>query len=292
MHLKKIKPKPETKPILQSLREGLEQLKKPAASLNSIGSGRDSKIDRTRNNSTSSSSKPSNNNNSGAGFGGGGGFLERINKLRQASRSRNPAKKSASFTFAVRPEIAMKAAQKYSSLEPSESGSQNQPIGGASSKQPVQRSISTSVLEVPAGSSSSSSSSSSSANVQLQPDYSRVRDSLAPSTPTPKPEPIVALKPVVNDEIYAEICENHVPVRPTPPPPRPPSPNKCPGSHVMARIKILVKEDQQYKPERDVIDGRKLDRKYVNSIFVTSSHSHHQDSIVNAEDEIIYNTVF
>lgn len=284
MHLKKIKPKPETKPILQSLREGLEQLTKPSSNSSAVspgsgasGNGQQQNPNRSSNSSTSGGSTSTSSSSSGPG-----GFLERISKLRQANRSRNPAKKSASFTFAVRPEIAMKAAaQKYSSLEPSESGQhQGSSSGASSSKQPVQRSISTSVLEV-----------SPPETVQLQPDYSRVRDSLAPPSPPQLPPPPPVQETIKPDEIYAEICENPVPQQVQR---RAPSPVKCPGSHVMARIKILVKDDyRNSKPysQEQMFDSKKLDRKYVNSIFVSSSHSHKGESMA-AEDEIIYNTVF
>lgn len=90
MHLKEIKAKPETKPILQSLKEGLEHIKKTTI--------------RDRSHSRS-------NNNTGSGF------LEKITRITQGHRSRNPAKKSASFTFAVRPEIEMRSPERYASLE-------------------------------------------------------------------------------------------------------------------------------------------------------------------------------
>lgn len=162
MHLKKIKPKTETKPILQSLRDGIEQLKKTTV--------------RERSETRQAS---------------GNGFLERISKLTQGNRSRNPAKKSASFTFAIRPELAMKAQERYSSLEPEASQSHS----SSSSKQPVQRSVSTSVLEV-------------SADIEVQPNYSRVRDSL-----TPLPSPPKQTKPKAED-IYAEICEDLREIKP------------------------------------------------------------------------------
>ncbi|XP_043484899.1 uncharacterized protein LOC122512863 [Leptopilina heterotoma] len=158
MHLKKIKPKAETKPILQSLRDGIEQLKKTTV--------------RERSETRQQ----------------GNGFLDRISKLTQANRSRNPAKKSASFTFAIRPELAMKAQERYSSLEPETSQSHS----NSSAKQPVQRSVSTSVLEV-------------SADIEVQPNYSRVRDSL---TPLPLPPKQTKPKP---EDIYAEICEDPKP---------------------------------------------------------------------------------
>ncbi|KAL2717011.1 uncharacterized protein V1478_012711 [Vespula squamosa] len=217
MHLKKIKPKPETRPILQSLRDGLEQLKKTTVRERS----------RTRQNS-------------------GNGFLERISKLAQGSRSRNPAKKSASFTFAVRPEVAMKSQERYSSLEPETTSRQSRVD---SSKQPVQRSVSTSVLEVPPTS------------VELQPNYSRVRDSLTPLPPVPQPT-----KPKA-DEIYAEICDNNTTVQI----------QNCPGSHVMASIKIIVKGNDAPLEEQNPI--RK--NRYINSIIINDQI----DSIISTEDE-------
>lgn len=160
MHLKKIKPKTETKPILQSLRDGIEQLKKTTV--------------RERSETRQQ----------------GNGFLDRITKLTQANRSRNPAKKSASFTFAIRPELAMKAQERYSSLEPETSQNHHHHHhSNNSTKQPVQRSVSTSVLEV-------------SADIEVQPNYSRVRDSL---TPLPLPPKQTKSKP---EDIYAEICED------------------------------------------------------------------------------------
>lgn len=152
LHLKEIKAKPEAKPILQSLKEGLEHIKKTTI--------RDRSTNRSAGNNHS--------------------FLDRISRIAQGGKSRNPAKKSASFTFAVRPEIGMRSPERYASLE-SETN-----LMQASSRQQVQRSISTSVLEVQTSS------------PDIDPPYSKVRDSLTPlpSTPPPKPE-----------EIYAEICE-------------------------------------------------------------------------------------
>ncbi|XP_017753111.1 PREDICTED: uncharacterized protein LOC108545830 [Eufriesea mexicana] len=223
MHLKKIKPKPETKPILQSLKDGLEQLKKSTVREKS----------QTRQNCRN-------------------GFLDRISKFAQGNRSRNPAKKSASFTFAVKPEIAMRCQERYSSLEPETT---SHPSHSNSSKQPVQRSASTSVLEMPA-------------NVELQPNYSRVRDSLTPVPSLPK------LTRTKADDIYAEICENAAA-----------QVQKCPGSHVMARIKIVVKgrDSSTALPSKISNDSR-----YVNSM-VTSEQI---DSIISTEDEVIYNTIF
>ncbi|CAL7938625.1 unnamed protein product [Xylocopa violacea] len=223
MHLKKIKPKPETKPILQSLKDGLEQLKKSTVRERS----------QTRQNCRN-------------------GFLEKISKLAQGSRSRNPAKKSASFTFAVKPEIAMRCQERYSSLEPETT---SHPCHSNSSKQPVQRSASTSILEMPT-------------NVELQPNYSRVRDSLTPVPSLPK------LTRTKADDIYAEICENAAAQA-----------QKCPGSHVMARIKIIVKgrDSPMALPSNISNDSR-----YANSM-VTNEQI---DSIISTEDEVIYNTIF
>ncbi|XP_053595862.1 uncharacterized protein LOC103575791 isoform X1 [Microplitis demolitor] len=190
MHLKKIKPKPATKPVLQSLREGLEHLKKSTIR----------EPCQTRQNSSNS-------------------FLERITKLSYVGggRSRNPAKKSASFTFATKPEVFVKATERYSSLEP-DSTSQNH---SNLSKQSVQRSISTSFLETPP------------VKIELQPNYARVCDSLTPLTITPQSK-VICTK---TDDIYTEICEAN--------------PNKktqeCPGSHVIARIRIVVKSNDSYR---------------------------------------------
>lgn len=361
MHLKKIKPKTETKPILQSLRDGIGQLKKTTVRERS----------ETRHGSCS-----------------GNGFLDRISKLTHGSRSRNPAKKSASFTFAVRPELAMKAQERYSSLEPETSQNHS---NVHNSKLPVQRSVSTSVLEV-------------SADVEVQPNYSRVRDSL---TPLPSPPKQTKQR---SEDIYAEICENFVAevkseskekseriegkakiqrqsrvqksqiqkrlqiqsqneiksevefksqtkiqpliqsrfqieiqpeiqprfqietqpeikprfqfvthcqpeIKPrskidTQPEIKPrfqietqpeiqprfhietePQINprfqihpqqKNPGSHVMARIKIIVKSKESYESEQVKKEGR-----YVNSVMIT-----HSDPIINTDDNVIYNSIF
>lgn len=155
LHLKEIKAKPEAKPILQSLKEGLEHIKKTTI--------------RDRSNSRSAG-----NNHS---------FLDKISRIAQGGKSRNPAKKSASFTFAVRPEIGMRSPERYASLE---SDTNLMQASQASSRQQVQRSISTSVLEVQTNS------------ADMDPPYSKVRDSLTPLPPTPPPK---------LEEIYAEICE-------------------------------------------------------------------------------------
>ncbi|KYN06299.1 PREDICTED: uncharacterized protein LOC108783131 [Cyphomyrmex costatus] len=227
MHLKKIKPKPETKPILQSLKDGLEHLKR-----NSV---------KERNQQTKQST--------------GNGILERISKLTQGNRNRNPAKKSASFTFAVRPEIAMRSQERYSSLEPETTSHQTRQNQNA--KQPVQRSVSTSVLEIPC--------------VELQPNYSRVRDSLTPLPSLPK---LVKTSNNKTEEIYAEICDTATANQA----------QKCPGSHVMARIRIVVQGNDSSLGAHNVISNER----YMNSMAT----SEQIDSIISTEDEVIYNTVF
>lgn len=77
----------------------------------------------------------------------------------------------------------MRSPERYASLE---SETNLMQASQASSRQQVQRSISTSVLEVQTSSS------------DMDPPYSKVRDSLTPLPPTPPPKP---------EEIYAEICE-------------------------------------------------------------------------------------
>ena len=156
LHLKEIKSKPEAKPILQSLREGLEHIKRTTI--------------RDRSNGRTSSG---NNHHS---------FLDRISRIAQGGRSRNPAKKSASFTFAVRPEIGMRS-ERYASLESETNLLQ---ASAPSSRQQVQRSVSTSVLEL------------QTQQQDLDPPYSKVRDSLTPLPSTP---------PSKTEEIYAEICD-------------------------------------------------------------------------------------
>ncbi|XP_023289696.1 uncharacterized protein LOC105701901 [Orussus abietinus] len=158
LHLKEIKSKPEAKPILQSLKEGLEHIRKSTI--------------RDRSNSRG---------NAGGNHTGGIGFLDRITRIAQGSRGRNPAKKSASFTFAVRPEIGMRSPERYASLE----SDSNALVPVGLGRQQVQRSVSTSVLEVQS-------------QRDLDPPYSKVRDSLTPLPPTPPPR---------TEEIYAEICE-------------------------------------------------------------------------------------
>ncbi|XP_076681120.1 uncharacterized protein LOC143375655 [Andrena cerasifolii] len=223
MHLKKIKPKTETKPILQSLKDGLEHLKKSTVREKS----------QTRQNCRN-------------------GLLDRISKFAQGGRSRNPAKKSASFTFAVKPEVAMRCQERYSSLEPETT---SHPSHSDFAKQPVQRSVSTSVLEMPA-------------NVELQPNYSHVRDSLTPVPSLPK------LTRTKADDIYAEICENAAAAQV----------HKCPGSHVMARIKIVVKG----RDSPAALPARIDNDRYVNSMATNERI----DSIISTENEVIYNTIF
>ncbi|KZC07673.1 PREDICTED: uncharacterized protein LOC107185995 [Dufourea novaeangliae] len=159
LHLKEIKSKTEAKPILQSLKEGLEHIKRTTI--------------RDRSNS-----RTGGNNHS---------FLDRISRIAQGGRSRNPAKKSASFTFAVRPEIGMRT-ERYASLE----SETNLLQATQSPRQQVQRSVSTSVLEVQT-------------QQDLDPPYSKVRDSLTPLPSTP---------PSKTEEIYAEICETTMIVNP------------------------------------------------------------------------------
>lgn len=103
--------------------------------------------------------------------------------MTQGGKNRNPAKKSASFTFAIRPEIAMRCPERYASLE---SEANCLVPTGVSSRHQVQRSVSTSVLEV------------QSQSPDLDPPYSKVRDSLTPHPRTPPTKP---------EAIYAEICE-------------------------------------------------------------------------------------
>lgn len=78
----------------------------------------------------------------------------------------------------------MRSPERYASLE-SDTNLTGQT--SLSSRQQVQRSISTSVLEM-----------QTSNSPDMDPPYSKVRDSLTPLPPTPPPRP---------EEIYAEICE-------------------------------------------------------------------------------------
>ncbi|XP_043799649.1 uncharacterized protein LOC122718574 isoform X2 [Apis laboriosa] len=176
LHLKEIKSKPEAKPILQSLKEGLEHIKRTTI--------------RDRSN--------------GRATGGGGnnhGFLDRISRIAQGGRGgRNPAKKSASFTFAVRPEIGMRS-ERYASLE--SEANLIQASGVPSSRHQVQRSVSTSVLELQT-------------QQDMDPPYSKVRDSLTPLPSTPPSSK--------TEEIYAEICEPTTSPAPSSPEEKPPPP--------------------------------------------------------------------
>lgn len=181
LNLKEIKSKPEAKPILQSLKDGLEHIKKTTIR------------DRSHSRSNGSTSNH--------------GFLERITRIAHGGRGRNPAKKSASFTFAVRPEIGMRSPERYASLESDANALVlSSCSGGGSSRQQVQRSVSTSVLEVRA---------------DLDPPYSKVRDSLTPLPPTP----LLKL-----EDIYTEICEPPTDNRPSrnrrSPEAKPPPPSK------------------------------------------------------------------
>lgn len=161
LHLKEIKSKPETKPILQSLKDGIEHIKKTTI----------------RDRSNSRNNAPTNPS-----------FLERITRIAHGGRSRNPAKKSASFTFAVRPEIGMRSQERYASLESDANCLVPSGICGSGllSRQQVQRSVSTSVLEI------------QQTRADLDPPYSKVRDSLTPLPSTP---------PLKFEDIYTEICE-------------------------------------------------------------------------------------
>ncbi|XP_046738045.1 uncharacterized protein LOC124406620 isoform X1 [Diprion similis] len=223
LNLKEIKPKPETKPILRSLRDGLENLKKTASR------------ERSQTRQT----------------GNGGGFLEKISKLTQSSKSRNPAKKSASFTFAVRPEVAMRSGEKYASLEPDVTSAGS----NRGAKQPVQRSVSAGVLDT------------HQAHVELEPNYARVRDSLVLSSSPPN------LTKAKAEDIYAEICENAAAEN---------VPNLS-DNHIVARVKIIVRNDSVY-PDADERSGH---NNYVNLIHT----SQQIDSIINTDVDVVYNTV-
>lgn len=200
LHLKEIKSKPEAKPILQSLKEGLEHIKRTTIR------------DRSSN---------------GRAAGGGNNhhsFLDRISRIAQGGRGRNPAKKSASFTFAVRPEIGMRS-ERYASLE-SETNLHHPSV--PSPRQQVQRSVSTSVLEVQT-------------QQDVDPPYSKVRDSLTPLPSTPPSSK--------TEEIYAEICE---PTGPAPasqqekPPPPPPPPEGRNGTREKDRgyVKLALSQSE------------------------------------------------
>ncbi|XP_047371096.1 uncharacterized protein LOC124957800 isoform X2 [Vespa velutina] len=225
LHLKEIKSKPEPKPILQSLKESLEHIKRSTIRDRSNG----------RNLSTG-------NNHS---------FLDKISRIAQGGRSRNPAKKSASFTFAVRPEIGMRSPERYASLE----SETNLMHASPSSRHQVQRSISTSVLEIQS-------------QAEADPPYSKVRDSLTPLPPTPPPR---------TEDIYAEICEppNRKILRDSPeekPPPPPPSKNQqCSGGGGGGT--------------------REKDRGYVKLALTRSEVSDVSTSTTTGDEEGIYNTV-
>lgn len=75
----------------------------------------------------------------------------------------------------------MRSPERYASLE----SETNLMQASQASRQQVQRSISTSILEV-------------TSSPDVDPPYSKVRDSLTPLPPTPPSKP---------EEIYAEICE-------------------------------------------------------------------------------------
>ncbi|KAK0177839.1 hypothetical protein PV328_001848 [Microctonus aethiopoides] len=242
LNLKEIKSKPETKPILQSLKEGLEHIKKSTI--------RDRSCSRT---------------NSGGGGGGGGtsnnhGFLERITRIAHGGRSRNPAKKSASFTFAVRPEIGMRSPERYASLESSDAtalalnictnninNNENFSNNGFLSRQQVQRSVSTSVLEIQARA------------TDLDPPYSKVRDSLTPLPPIP---------PVKLEDIYTEICE--------------------PTNNCLRRNRKLPEAKPPPFSNNKIIGGtNEKDRGYVK----LAAHSEISDLSNTEDEEGIYNTV-
>nr|KAF7435149.1 hypothetical protein H0235_003340 [Vespula pensylvanica] len=221
LHLKEIKSKPEPKPILQSLKEGLEHIKR--STIRDRSNGRN---------------VTAGNNHS---------FLDKISRIAQGGRSRNPAKKSASFTFAVRPEIGMRSPERYASLE----SETNLMHASPSSRHQVQRSISTSVLEVQS-------------QAEADPPYSKVRDSLTPLPPTPPPR---------TEDIYAEICEppDRKILRDSPeekPPPPPP-----------------LSKNQQGGGTRE------KDRGYVKLALTRSEVSDVSTSTTTGDEEGIYNTV-
>nr|XP_050870029.1 uncharacterized protein LOC127073056 isoform X1 [Vespula vulgaris] len=221
LHLKEIKSKPEPKPILQSLKEGLEHIKR--STIRDRSNGRN---------------VTAGNNHS---------FLDKISRIAQGGRSRNPAKKSASFTFAVRPEIGMRSPERYASLE----SETNLMHASPSSRHQVQRSISTSVLEVQS-------------QAEADPPYSKVRDSLTPLPPTPPPR---------TEDIYAEICEppDRKILRDSPeekPPPPPP-----------------ISKNQQSGGTRE------KDRGYVKLALTRSEVSDVSTSTTTGDEEGIYNTV-
>ncbi|XP_015176565.1 PREDICTED: uncharacterized protein LOC107066446 [Polistes dominula] len=244
LHLKEIKSKPEPKPILQSLKEGLENIKRSTI--------------RDRSNGRNVTNTSGNTNNHS--------FLDKISRIAQGGRSRNPAKKSASFTFAVRPEIGMRSPERYASLE-SETNLTHASSGGggsSSSRHQVQRSISTSVLEVQS-------------QTDADPPYSKVRDSL---TPLPPPTP-----PPRTEDIYAEICEppdrkiiGDLTKEEKPPPPPP----------------ISKHQSQVGGSGNGSGSGsgtREKDRGYVKLAPTRSERSDVSTNTINVEEEGIYNTV-
>lgn len=229
LNLKEIKPKPEAKPILRSLRDGIENLKKTASR------------ERSQTRQTGSS---------------GGGFLEKISRLTQGNRSRNPAKKSASFTFAVRPEVAMRSGEKYASLEPDMNSSN---VNTRGVKQPVQRSVSAGVLETRQDS------------VELEPNYARVRDSLVLSS---SPSNLAKAKA---EDIYAEICESAAAEY---------RPEDFSENRIVAKVKIVVKNDAD-------CNIRVQEERFGHNNYVNLIHTSQQiDSIINTDIDVVYNTVF
>ncbi|XP_044574381.1 uncharacterized protein LOC123258445 [Cotesia glomerata] len=122
LHLKEIKSQLEAKPLLQSLKDSLEHMKKTTI------------CDRSYSKSSGNSSNPS--------------FLGQLSKITHSNKSRNPAKKSASFTFAVRPEIGMKVSDPYGSLESDTNALTSNFYNDNAQRQLVYRSISTSALEI------------------------------------------------------------------------------------------------------------------------------------------------
>ncbi|KAG8035752.1 hypothetical protein G9C98_001408 [Cotesia typhae] len=159
LHLIEIKSQLEAKPLLQSLKDSLEHIKKTTI------------CDRSYSKSSGNSNNPS--------------FLERLSKITHSNKCRNPAKKSASFTFAVRPEIGMKVSDPYGSLESDTNGLSSNFFNNNAQKQLVYRSISTSALEIQRKTGSNFP-------------YSKVRDNL---TQLPSALPLKV------EDIYTEICD-------------------------------------------------------------------------------------
>lgn len=280
MHLRKIKPSSEAKqsdttssrqsesrPILKSLREGFENLKR------STSRDRSSTKQQNQQQQQPVQQQP----NSQQSHQGNPGILERIARLTQSNRTRNPAKKSASFTFAVRPEIAMRSHQeRYCSLEQESHHGQSASQAAKQQQQAVQRSVSAGVLQPPNN------------VVELEPNYSRVRDSLTPAPAAAEIQQPRPCEKVHVDDIYTEIGDSSGVVRAI-------SSGsshqhqKCPGSHVMARVRIIVKGGDSTSSCRIKEESRgSSNERYVNSIMV----KHEIDSIITTEDEVIYNTIF